>query len=164
MKSTRGRAGLDRRPVREPGHAHDPRGGLDRHIHRKVVTIGPADAEAGARGIDQLRVDLAQSAPPNAEIVHRAGREILEQHIGALDHLAEQCAAALVLEVQGDGVLVLVQHREGQGRALARRGAPAPGLTVQRLDLDDKRAGLCQQQARIGALKDLTEIDHGHVR
>jgi hypothetical protein len=42
-------------------------------------------------------------------------------------------------------VLVLVQHRKGEGGALARLGAAAPGLAVQRLDLDDERAGLREQ-------------------
>jgi hypothetical protein len=52
-------------------------------------------------------------------------------------------------------VLVLVEHREGQGGALAGLGAAASGLAARRLDLDDKGAGLGQQQAGIGALKDL---------
>jgi hypothetical protein len=164
MKSTRVGPALTGGPVREAGHAHDPRGGLDRHVHREVVTIGPTDAETGARGINELRVDLAQPAPADPEAVHRAGREILEQNVGSLDHLAKQFAAALVFEVQGDRVLVLVQHREGQGRALTRSGAPAPGLAVQRLDLDNEGTRLGQQQAGIGALKDLPEVDHGHVR
>ena len=84
MKSTRVGPALTGGPSGESGHAHDPGGGLDRHVHRQIVAIGPADAEAGARRIDQPRVDLAHPAPANAETVHRAGREIFEQYIGAL--------------------------------------------------------------------------------
>ena len=158
-----GRAGLNRRPVGKAGYAHDARGGLDRHVHRQIVAVGPADAEPGTGGVDQPRVYLPQPAPADAETVHRAGREIFEQDIGALDHAEKQFAAALVLEVQRDRVLVLIQHRKRQGRALARLGAPPPRLTVQRLDLDDEGARLRQQEAGIGALKDLAEIDYRHV-
>jgi hypothetical protein len=140
-----GRAGLDRRPVGKAGHAHDPRGRLNRHVHRQIVPVWPADAEPGPGRIDQARVDFAQPAPTDAETVHRAGREIFEQYIGALDHAEQQFAAARVLEVQCDRVLVLVQHRKGEGGALARLGAPAPRLAVQRLDLDHERAGLREQ-------------------
>src|SRR4029077_16011664 len=67
-----GRAGLDRRAVGKTGDTHDPRGGLDRHVHRQIIAVGTADAKPGARGIDQPRVDLVQPAPADAEIVHRA--------------------------------------------------------------------------------------------
>ena len=45
-----------------------------------------------------------------------------------------------------------------------RGGAPTPRLTMQWLDLDDKGARFGEQQARIGTLEDLAEIDHGHIR
>ena len=158
------RAGLDRGAVGKTGDTHDPRGRLDRHVHRQIIAVGPADAEPGARGIDQPGVDLVQPMPADAEIVHRAWREILEQHVGALDHRLQQGPAVLVLEVQRDRMLVLVQHREGQGGTLAGLGAPPSGLAARRLDLDHERAGLRHQKARIGALEDLAEIEHGHIR
>jgi len=61
-------------------------------------------------------------------------------------------------------MLVLVQHREGQGGTLAGLGAPSPGLAAGRLDLDYEGASLRHQKARIGALEDLAEIEHGHIR
>jgi len=105
-----------------------------------------------------------QSAPADAEIVHRPRREVFQQYIGPLCHPKEQLAAALVLQVQGDRVLVLVQHRKRQGGALARLGSAPPRLAARRLDLDDKGPCLRQQKARIRPLKDLAEIEHGHIR
>jgi hypothetical protein len=69
-----------------------------------------------------------------------------------------------VLQIQGDRVLVLVQHREGQGGAFARLGAPPSRLAARRFDLDHEGARLRQQKAGIGPLKDLAEIEHGHIR
>ena len=163
MKSTSVGPALTR-PVGKAGDAHDPRSGLNRHVHRQIVAVRPADAKARAGGVDQPWVDLMQPAPADAELVHRAGREILEQHIGALDHAEQQLAAARVLQIQRNRVLILVEHGEGQARTLARLGAAPPGLAARRLDLDDERACLREQQAGIGTLKDLAEIDHGHIR
>ncbi len=159
MKSTRVGPALTGGPSGKAGDAHDPRGRLDRHVHRQIVAVGAAEPEAGARGVDQPRVDLVQPAPADAEAVHRAGREIFEQHVGALDHAEQQFATARLLQIEGHRVLVLVQHRERQGGALAGIGAAAAGLAARRLDLDHKGAGLGHQQGRIGALKDLAEID-----
>src|SRR6516225_554593 len=79
---------------------------------------------AGAGGIDEARIDPAQLGPADPEPVHRPRREILEQHIDAPDHLQQQGAAALVLQIEGDRTFVRIQNRNREGRALAGRGAP----------------------------------------
>jgi hypothetical protein len=164
MKSTRVGPALTGGPSGKPGDAHDPRGRLDRHVHCEIVPVGAADAETGARAIDQARVERVQPGPANAEIVHRPGRKVFEQYVGVLGHPFEQSSAALVFQVQGDRVLVLVQHGKGQGRALTRLGAPTSRLAARRLDLDHEGAGFREQKARIGPLKDLAEIEHSHIR
>jgi hypothetical protein len=100
-----------------------------------------------------------QYLPADAEPVHDPGREILQQHVAALDHPEQQRAAALMLQVQCDGALVGVQHRDRKGRALARRRPPAQRLALRRLDLDHVGPGLGHQQGRVGPLIDLAEIE-----
>jgi len=68
------------------------------------------------------------------------GEKFFEQHIGALGHAKEQLAAALMLQIQRYRVLVLVEHCEGQRRALPGLGAPPPRLAVTRLDFDHEGA------------------------
>src|SRR5438874_282228 len=47
---------------------------------------------------------------------------------------------------------------------LFRQGAAAQGLTPRRLHLDNVGAALRQQKGRVGALKDLPEIDDREAR
>ena len=76
------------------------------------------------------------------------------------DHLDQQVAPLRVLQVERDGALVGVEHREGQRRA-ADHAAPAQVLAALRLDLDHVGAGLRHQERRVGPVVDLREIDNG---
>lgn len=87
------RAGLDRRPVRKAGRRDQSRHRLDRQIHRQIVAVGSREAVARTRGVDEARIDLVQYLPADAEPVHDPGCEILQQHVGALDHPEQQRAA-----------------------------------------------------------------------
>ena len=160
MKSTTAGPALTGGPVRKAGRRDQPRDRLDRQIHRQIVAIRPRKAVTRARGVDETRVDPVQYLPADAEPVHDPGREILQQHVAALDHSEQQRAAALVLQVEGDRALVGVQHRDRKGRALARRRPPAQRLALRRLDLDHVGPGLGHQQGRVWPLIDLAEIEH----
>jgi hypothetical protein len=158
-----GRAGLGGRPVWLASDAHDARGGLDGEIHRQVVAIGSGDAEAGAGGIDQPGVHRLQHVIADAQIVHRARRKVLQQHIGPGHHLLQQLPPARGLQVQCDGALVGVQHRHRE-RGVTRAGgehAATQRLSGRRLDLDDVRTGFRHQERGIRALVDLPEIQDG---
>ena len=126
----------------------------------RLSRSGPADAEPGAGRVDQARVDLVQHRPADPEIVHRARREILQQHIGPPHHLEQQFAPARMLEVQGHRALVLVQHRERQCRA----GRPAaPAGAAARPDggsiLITSAPPFASSKRRVRPLKNLPEID-----
>ena len=95
MKSTQRRTRLHRRSLRITGDAHDPGSCLDGEIHRQVVTIRTGDTEAGSGRVHQSRVDLAQDLVADTQSIHRARREILQQDIGADDHLPQQVTALL---------------------------------------------------------------------
>ena len=123
-----------------------------------IVAIEALLPVAGALRIDEARIDLVHRLDAEAEPLHDAGREILHQHVGALDHLDQQVAPLRVLQVERDRALVGVEHRERQRRA-ADHATPAQVLAALRLDLDDVGAGLRHQEGRIGSVVDLREID-----
>ena len=75
-----------------------------------------------------------------------------------LDQVAQQFFAALVLEVEGDCVLVRVEHGEWQVGA-AHVAAAAQMFPALRLDLNDARPGQRDQQRRVRPVIDVTEID-----
>src|SRR5271169_3535660 len=88
-------AGLDRRPVRKAGRRDQSRDRLDRQIHRQIVAVRPGQSVTRARGVDEAWVDRVQYLPADAETVHDPGREVLQQHVTALDHPEQQRTAAL---------------------------------------------------------------------
>jgi hypothetical protein len=112
----------------------------------------------GALRIDEARIELVHRVGADAEPLGDAGREILHQHVGLPDHADQQVAAFRILQIERDGLLVGVQHRERQ-RGAADHAAAAQMLAAFRLDLDHFRAGLRHQEGRIGAVIDLAEID-----
>jgi hypothetical protein len=64
--------------------------------------------------------------------------EVLDQHVGLLDHLQQNRASLVALEVEGDAALVRVDVLEVEAVAVA--GAVFLGL--RRFDLDDLGAVL----------------------
>ena len=148
--------------VHRPAHAEQ------REVDGLVVAVGAVLPEVGDRSEHDLRVHPPQHVVPDAEAVHRAWLEVLDDHVGACDE-AEQGLAPLVgLEVQHDASLVGVQEQEGAGalrmrlvvgerRQLPRR------IAAGSLDLDHvgavvgKDAGAERSRAGVG------EVDHAHV-
>src|SRR3954451_5391373 len=131
-------AGDDRRAVLEAGRAHRAAGRLG-DVLVGLRVLERAGAEALQRRVDQPRVELVQGLPREAEAVHHARAEVLDQDVGAVDQLAEDLLALVGLHVEGEAPLVAVEHREveavhvGQIAQLAAGDVPAAGL----LDLDD---------------------------
>src|SRR3954454_3250869 len=132
------RAGDDRRAVLEAGRAHRAAGRLG----DVLVGLGVLERtrpEALQRRVDQPRVELVQVLPGEAEPVHDARAEVLDQDVGAVHELAEDLLALVRLHVEGEAPLVAVEHREVQRvhvRQIAQLAAghvAAAGL----LDLDD---------------------------
>ena len=52
------------------------------------VRLGPGAPEAGCRDIDQIGIECAQRFGAEAQPIHDAGREVLDQHIGFGGQLA----------------------------------------------------------------------------
>ncbi len=61
--------------------------GLDQQVIGLAMGIGAGVAIAGDGDADQPRIVLAQPLAGEAELVHRAGLEVLDQHVGGGDQL-----------------------------------------------------------------------------
>ena len=163
MKSQRAAPGLHRRLIGVAGRGDHAGHGLHDEVHGRIVTVRTALAVTRAGTVDEPRVDLLQLGGADAEAVHHARREVLDEDIGAQHHLVEQRAALLRLEVEGDGLLVRVQHRERQGGA-TRIAAAAQVLPLERFDLDDVRTGHCHEEGRVRTVVEVGEVDDGDTR
>ena len=115
------------------------------------VVAGPAAVrafrtEAGDRAIDQPRIVGGERLIAEAEPVHRAGAEILDDDVGSERKLSRRRLAVLGLQVERDALLVAVHRAE---RAVVVGLAPHPEriAAVRRLDLDDLGAQVRQQHA-----------------
>ena len=114
----------------------------------------------GRSGVDQPWVFLQQRFRTDAELVHGAGAEVLEQHVRPLCQTDDQFTPCFRLEVDGDGLFQSVQH--GEREALCSRRTPQ-SLSQGRLDLDDTGTRHSQQIAGIGTVVDLTEVEDRHT-
>ena len=151
------------------GDAHDPAHRLRHDVEGRPVGIGTGArtriAEAAHGGIDQAGVELGQALVGQTQALHRAGAEILHQHIGLLDQAADDGLAGRGLEVDGNALLVavdaLVVTAEvtclvvGKVRRRAA-GHVAPG----RLHLDHLGALVGKQHGAEGSGQHLRQVDH----
>ncbi|MGY4460118.1 hypothetical protein ACVWYI_004078 [Bradyrhizobium sp. LB13.1] len=143
------------------GKAHDAAHGLGDQIEAAAVLVRTGTAEARQRAIDQRREFFVQRLVSEAEALHRAGRKVLDQHVGVRDQPSQHRFAAVGLEVQHDAALVAVHHQEG-GRLIAdlRRHRMAGVVAIRRfLDLDDVGAHVGQHQGAGRPGHDMGEID-----
>ena len=112
-------AGLHRCPVGKSRRVHDAAHRLDGQVHGRQVAIWSREAEARTAAVDEPRVLLLQELPAEAQTVHHADREVLDDHVGLSGQTEEQRLAVGVLQVEDDGLLVGVQHDERIGLDLA---------------------------------------------
>ena len=118
--------------------------GLDQEIIGLAFGIGAGVAIAGDRAADQRRIILSQPLQREAELVHRAGLEVLQQHVGARDQLFERGAAFLGGEIDHHGILAAVEPDEIAALAFCGGVIAAGEIALGAFDLDDMRAGIRQ--------------------
>ncbi len=118
--------------------------GLDQEIVGLAVGIGAFVAVAGNGAADQRRIILSKPLQREAELVHRAGLEVLQQDISARDQLFQRGAAFLGGEIDHHGILAAVEPDEIAALAFRRRIIAAGEIALGALDLDDMRAGVRQ--------------------
>ena len=154
-------AGLGRRAVLVAGRVGDAAHRLDGDVHGGEIAIGAVEAEARAAAIDQARVELVQHVPAEAQAIHHARGEVLDQHVGLLDQREEDLLAARLLEIEHYRLLVGVQHDQRVG--LDSAFAAAHDVALRRLDLEHARAHEAELQATVGAVVDLSQIEDEHA-
>ncbi len=119
-------------------------------------------AEAGGGGVDQPRILAVQHIPAEAELFHRARPVVFDEHIGMRQELGEDRLVVGVLQVERDGFLAAVQRAEiGRGAVEERPIGAAVVAGAGLLDLDHPRARHRQQEAGIGAVVDMPQVEHG---
>ena len=146
---------------------HEPRLALGDLVVAGTTALGTVVAEAGDRQDHQARVELQAALRGEAQAVHNAGAEVLDDHVCALDELFENVLAVLALEIQRDGFLVAVARQEVRGlllvfrphvlRAPAARVVTAGGVFY----FDDPRAEVAEDLACVRAGESAGEVYDG---
>src|SRR4029453_2127705 len=154
-------AGADRRAARLAGDGHDAAEGLHQRLVAGAVLARAGASERRDRAVHQPRVDRRQLVVAQAEGLHRAGPEVLDQDVGAGDHALEDRHALRRLEVERHVPLVAVDDQERRGLpVLVRR--PRARLVAARgvFDLDDVGAEIGQEHAAERAGQHPGEVEH----
>ncbi|OIQ67267.1 hypothetical protein GALL_511550 [mine drainage metagenome] len=111
--------------------------------------------------MNKFRKFCAQHVVADAPFVERAGLEILDQDVGALEHLHQHGAAALGGKVEPDRALVAVDADEiGRVIVVERRSPLADLVAGRRLDLDHVGAVVGEDLRAIGSAENAREVDH----
>ena len=104
--------------------------------------VGTFVAIAGDGAADQRRIILFQAFKRKAELVHRAGFEILQQHVGARDQRFERGAPLFGREVDDHRILAAVEPDEIAALALGDGIIFAGKIAFGPFHLDDVGAGV----------------------
>ena len=162
-----------RREIGEPRGRGEP---ADRLGDRAPALVGPVRAlvpEAGVRHVDDVGADRPQLVVREAEPGEHAGREVLGDDVGDRDQPADELAAALGAQVDGDAELldVVVVERAAHVDALAvvdeRRHAAqdVPPAALHRVfDPDHLRAERGESARRARARELTREVADAEVR
>ena len=131
------RAGDEGRSIGNAGRAHRPAHRLCHVLVCLEIGIRARRAEALDRAHDELRIDLVDLFPREAEPLEDAGAEVLHHDVGLLQQVDEHLLALGRLHVDDDRALVAIEHREVE-RVGVRHVAqlPARGIALGRLELD----------------------------
>ena len=158
------RAGDERRAVTETGGRGRAAGAL-RDVLVDLAVLVRAGAKALHRRDDHTRVGLVDVIPGQPHAVERAGGEVLNQHVAALDQLVEHALALRVLRIDRDRALVVVEHGEVE-RVRVRHVAQLAARDVANagaLDLDHVGAEPGKQLRAGRARLHMREVEDAHA-
>ena len=134
-----------------------------------ATALGPVVTEARDGEHDEPRVALLEQLEAQAEPVEHAGAEVLHEHVGTVDELQQDVAVGLVLEVEGDRLLVAVGREEVRRLPVVlgadERWPPATGVVAVALGLDLDHAGteVAQHHRGLRPGQGAGEVDDEHV-
>src|SRR5713101_9726368 len=101
-----------RRTVRTAGDRGEATLGLDQEIVGLAIGVGAVVAITRYGAADQRRMVPAQALQREAELVHRARLEVLNQHIRARDQVFEGLASLPGCEVDDHRILAAIEPDE----------------------------------------------------
>src|SRR5256885_4838026 len=119
---------------REPRYRHEAAHALRDLVEARPVAVRPVLPEAGYAREDDARVDLRERLVIDAQAELHIGTIVLDDDVGGLRELHEDCHTLLRLQVEGDRALVAVQVLEI--RAVARAAHRIALDARRRFDLD----------------------------
>ena len=127
------------RRLGRPAQIGDAGLGLDQQIVGLGAAIGPALVIAGDRADDEARVARAELGGIEAGACGRPRRQILDEDIGARNHVVEQRCIGRGLDVERHRLLAAVEPDEIARLARRRMVVKAREIALGPLDLDDPR-------------------------
>ncbi len=156
---------LHRRPVGKARDVHEARFGLNHEIVAGASGLRPRFAEAGDRAVHELGILVGEGGVAEAELLHGARPEILEEHVTLPDQGAQDRLSLGVLEVEGDALLVAIDRHEVGGFAAHER-RPASGVVPLAgfLDLDDLGTHVPEHHRAERPGQHASEIEHANAR
>ncbi len=133
---------------------------LDGDVVRRLVAVAAGLPERRDRAVDELRRAGAHLRVADAEPVHDARPERLDEDVGALGEAHEDLAALGVLQVEPQAPLPAMGIAEVDGVAVLPRPDVANRLAaVVRLDLDHVRAVVGHHHREVRPGQEERELD-----
>ena len=119
-------------------------------------------AEARDRAVDEARMPLRERVVAEAPLLHRAGQEILDQHVGALEQAREHRLSGRLAEIERERALAAIDRGEVGGVAVLveRRAEQARLVAERRLDLDHVRAVVGEHLRAQRTRQHARQVDH----
>jgi hypothetical protein len=156
----KGHARANRLPAGLARDGHDAGEGLHEGLVAGRVLARPGAAERGDRTVDQPRIDRRQRLVAEAEALHGARAEVLDEDVGRPDERLDHVHRLGRLEIERHAALVAVEEQVGRGLAVLVRG-PGAGLVARArvLDLDDVGPKIGEEGPAPGTGDDAGEIE-----
>jgi hypothetical protein len=138
--------------------------GLDNRIIAGIAAARAVSAETGNTAVHEFRKFFMQDVVADAPFVERARLEVLDQNVGALQHLHQHRTAALRGEVEANRALVAVDANEIRRVLIMERRSPVAYLVAgRRLDLDHVGAVIGKDLGAVGSAQHPREINHAQA-
>src|SRR5262249_23476612 len=116
------------------------------------------------RAVDEARIEPAERAIAETETIHRAGTEILDQHVALARQASQDLDAVTGLEIQRHALLAAVdRHEIRRFTQDERRPLPRVVALAGLLDLDDLGAHVAQHHGRERPGQHAGEIEHANT-
>ena len=142
--------------------AHQAAAGLHDHVVGRLAGVGARAAESGGRGVHEPGIAGPEHVAAEAEPLHRAGPEVLHEHVGPIDERQKRLPIDRILQIEREALLAAIDAGEVAALAARQEGAVLPGVVaaVGPLDLHHLRAQVSQDHGAERAGQDPREVEN----